>query len=231
MIPAYCEERLFDGAILGKPVWALSDPTKAAAAVAAAEDHGVGLLFRRGDADEDALLLAAGFRRIETLVTLGRDLPKSQSALPEGTRLATPADAETAGDIAAVAFRSDRWHRDPEIPNDRADAFKRTWTVNDVGGRADFTVLAVEGEEIVGFNAVLSRTDGLLIDLIAVAPGYQGRGIGRRLVDGALAVGGGQADRMLVGTQAENTASLALYAAMGFETLSQAVTWHWTPGR
>lgn len=231
MIPAYCEDRPFDGGILGKPVWALLDPTKAAVAVAAAKERGVGLLFRRGADDEDAMLSRAGFRWIETLVTLARDLPKEPSALPEGTRLAAPADADVAGDIAAASFRSDRWHRDPEIPNDRADSFKRTWTANDVAGRADFTVLALEGGKVVGFNAVLSRAEGLVIDLIAVAPGYQGRGIGRRLVEGALAAGAGKADRMLVGTQSENTASLALYAAMGFEPMCRAVTWHWTPGR
>lgn len=228
--PDYCSERPFDARHLGRPVWALTDPARAVEAVAAANSAKVGLLFYRGVAEEGPTLQTTGFREIETLVTYEMALDGGREELPTGTRLATASDADRVGEIAGAVFQTDRWHADPNIPNDTADAFKRDWARNNVLGRGVDTILSVEGTGLItGFNALLSRADTLIIDLIGVAAEAQGKGYGRRLVTAALSYGRGRYARLEVGTQAANTASCALYASLGMQEVRRQTTWHWTP--
>lgn len=230
MIPEFCTLRAFDSDMLGRPVWYLDDPDKAAEAARAARDADVGLLFHRGPASLGEALLEAGFRHVETLVTLEMDIPSVSSPHGSDCRKATVDDAGSVEAVARASFRSDRWHTDPAIPDDKADDFKGTWARNDVAGRADATLVTLTPDgSISGFVALLARGEALIIDLIAVAPTHQGRGLGRALVAAALAYGAGRYRRMNVGTQAANTASIRLYTAMGFAEASRAETWHWTP--
>jgi ribosomal protein S18 acetylase RimI-like enzyme len=97
---------------------------------------------------------------------------------------------------------------------------------NACAGRADAVLVAREGGRVVGFNACLLNGDRAVIDLIAVAETAQGRGCGRKLVDGALACYAGKATEMRVGTQSRNLASLALYRACGFAVVETAMTLH-----
>lgn len=230
MIPEGCSLRPFDSEMLGRPVWYLEDPQQAADAVVAARADGVGLIFHRGEGNSEQPLAGAGFRAVETLVTLTAMLPVGRMALPNGCRLGQRQDGDAVEAIARAAFRSDRWHADPAIPDEKAHAFKGVWARNDLEGRAAATLVTVaEDGTVSGFNALLARDDDLIIDLIAVAPQYQGKGMGRLLVHAALAYGAGRYRTIRVGTQAANTASLRLYRSMGFEEMSRAVTWHWTP--
>jgi len=223
-------ERDFDSGFLGQPVWVLEDIAQAASVVAAARSFGVGLLVRRGEASEAGMLLPLGFRQIEILVTLEAPLSSGSADLPPMIRIATHEDAEAVSDIARCAFHTDRWHRDPMIPDDRADAYKAAWAGNNVQGRAAAVLLATDDAgRVLGFNALLIRGDVLVVDLIAVSPGHQGRGIGRALMAGAFAHGAGRARVLQVGTQAENHASLRLYERLGMQRIGTATTWHWTP--
>lgn len=233
MIPPGVSDRPFDGEILGRPVWALADADAAADAVVAARAGAVGLIVYRGAPAEAEHLVAAGFRLVETLVTYECPLPPVEVSadLPPDIRLASDADADAVAAIARQAFRYDRWHADPAIPDARADAFKAAWARNAVLGRAVAVLIALGGDgRPAGFSALMAQGTMLAVDLIAVAPGQQGRGLGRALMAGAMAYGvGHKYGRLRVGTQAENAASIRLYEALGMMESARACTWHWTP--
>ena len=166
-----------------------------------------------------------GFQAVETLVTFRHALADVPTA--EGVEPALPAEADACIAIARHAFTRDRLHRDPRIPDAAADLVREHWVRNDLGGRADASlVVHVEGA-VVGFNLCLLEGDEAVIDLIAVDVDHQHRGIGRRLVEGALARYRGRARTMRVGTQADNTASIKLYLGTGFMETDRKITLHW----
>jgi ribosomal-protein-alanine N-acetyltransferase len=179
--------------------------------------------------DERRMLEEAGFRAIETLITYARPLlRRPEPALPISP--ARAADAETCIEIGRTAFRFDRYHADPEIDNGGADALKAAWVRNALAGRADASLVVREDDAARGFVLCLLRGEEAVIDLIAVAPGHWGRGLGRALVVGALAHYDEAAHTMRVSTQVTNRASTALYEGLGFRELGRARTYHWING-
>ncbi len=190
---------------------------------------GVGLITCRLREDERRAIAALhrqGFRVIECLMTLGRDLPPAPDALPAGVERATRNEAEDCARIAAASFKFDRFHADPEISDQAADNLKAAWARNDCHDRADTVFVMRDGGRVVGFIACTKNTGAVAIDLIGVSPEMHGRGIGGRLVAAALAHYGGDATRMTVGTQSANIASLALYQSTGFKAETSSFTMH-----
>lgn len=228
----------FDSEHLGAPVARLTvEGAETAAALEGAlpglveawRERGVWLVSCRLPAKwtaEGRMLEAAGFRALETLITYTRPLLR----LPESALAISPAgvaDAETCIEIGATAFRLDRYHADPEIDNGGADALKAAWVKNALAGRADASLVVREDGAARGFVLCLRRGEEAVIDLIAVAPGHWGRGLGRALVVGALAHYAEAAHTMRVATQVTNRASTALYQGLGFRELGRARTYHW----
>jgi ribosomal protein S18 acetylase RimI-like enzyme len=168
---------------------------------------------------------AAGFHVIECLVTLGRPLLDAGPA-PSCVSLADAGDAEGCARIGATAFRYDRFHADVNVDDRAADALKGAWARNAALGRADKVFVTRDGGTITGFNACLLRGDTAIIDLIGVAPGFHGQGLGRAVVAAALAHYQGRATRMIVGTQSANHRSLALYQGQGFRVENSALSLH-----
>jgi len=230
-------EQPFEAGFLGGPVWRLTLSAGAdGAGLARALERMAGarlIACRIGDADEAAagLLAAAGFRAIETLVTYSR--PIEAEPAPEfgdGVGLAGAGDRGSCVDIGRSAFLFDRFHADPRLDDGAASALKGAWVDNGFAGRADAIVVARRDGRARGF--VLCQkpdADTAVIDLIATAPGHQGRGLGRALVLGTLAHYRGRARVLRVGTQDANTASRRLYEATGFEPVGRHRTFHWTP--
>jgi ribosomal protein S18 acetylase RimI-like enzyme len=171
-------------------------------------------------------LQAAGFRVIECLITLQCDLGQAVGGMPERVRLATRADTDAVAAIASASFRHDRFHADPRVSDEAADRLKGAWARNSVNGRADAVFVTEEEGRLTGFNACLLRGDEAVIDLIGVADGSQRRGFGRDLVAASLVHYAGKAQRMIVGTQSANHASLGLYDSAGFRIKSTAFTLH-----
>lgn len=226
----------FEESFFGGPVWRLSldggNVTEADVAqeIARARSADVRLVFCRVDADSGfgRVLETAGFRPIEKLVTFRRAVPAKAKPVAE-MGVAEPKDSGACAAIAGAVFRHDRYHVDPEISDEIADQLKATWVRNGVQGRADAALIARREGAIAGFNLCMCRGDRAVIDLIAVAAAFQGQGIGRALVAGALAHYAGQVAEMDVGTQETNSPSIALYRSMGFAPVSVARTYHWTP--
>jgi ribosomal protein S18 acetylase RimI-like enzyme len=224
----------FEAEFFGGPVWRYdftraSDPAEVAAAAAS---RGVRLVTCRIPADDPravAGLEAAGFRLIERLVTFNRAI----LPVPDVGRSVKPAtaqDRDACVAIALAALRQDRYHADPRIDHRIADAIKAAWVSNNLGGRADLSLVARNpAGEVVGFNQLLRTGREAVIDLIAVAPTAQHQGYGKAMVAAGLRAYASHADTMRVGTQGSNRASLALYHTVGFTVLQEQLTYHFVP--
>lgn len=229
--PSYISEQRFEADFLKGPVWRLDKAEMAQQAVAEARLANVRLMGCRLPEPDDrtGYLEAAGFRKVETLVSLARAVRRGVP-MPEGVRAARSEDADAAGcrRVGEAAFTSDRYHADPDVPDEAADALKGAWAYNAVMARADRVFIYDEGNGILGFNACLLRGQTVVIDLIGVMPGRQGAGIGAKLLLAMDADYQGRADRVEVGTQLSNSGSLTFYKNDGFKEFRREQTWHWT---
>jgi ribosomal protein S18 acetylase RimI-like enzyme len=227
-------ESPFEAEFFGGPVWRCEfhrdcDLTQVAVAAVAKRVRLVTCRIPAGDAPAAAALEAAGFRRIERLVTFRRQI----LPVPEVTRSIVPAssrDRDACVAIALAALRQDRYHADPQIEPGIADAIKRAWVSNNLAGRADLSLVARDSAgEVVGFNQLLVTGGESVIDLIAVAPAAQHQGFGTALVAAGLHAYAAKAETMRVGTQGSNHASLALYRSAGFTVMQEQLTYHLVP--
>jgi ribosomal protein S18 acetylase RimI-like enzyme len=226
--------------ILRRPVFAVAALSGAAAAATErAARTAEALLYAKIPTDRVALVsefVNAGFHPVDVAITLARR-SEPRPAPPRVTvRRASPADRETVAAIAAAAFVWSRFNLDPLISDGAAQRIKREWAANCVeGSRGVGALVAVEGEEVVGFVAALDRTwrgqRATVIDLIAVHPDRQRAGVGGALVDAFIRAHGSGSSILLVGTQAANVASLALYEGRGFRTVETAYVLHCHAGR
>jgi ribosomal protein S18 acetylase RimI-like enzyme len=70
---------------------------------------------------------------------------------------------------------------------------------------------------MIGYQLSTQNPLGAHLARLAVRPEAQGRGVGFALVSHLIeSLGAGQLNRLSVNTQADNTASLALYKKLGF---------------
>ena len=242
-------DKPWDTEVLGIPVGAMacflvdSIPSDAALSLARtyvswAKEAGYELLSARLDPGQIAAIQAlesVGFRFVEIYVTLERDLTQHP---PQEVVLdivaAGPEEAEKVGDIAAQTFVYDRLHADPRVDDHLADAFKRAWGANSCRGYADRVLLARVDGQVAGFitlskkRRLVQGDEVALIDLVGVSKGFQGRGIGKTLVEAACEWAEKQGLRTIeVGTQGANVPSLMLYQKPGFRQSGWQVTLHW----
>lgn len=167
---------------------------------------------------------AAGFSVVDVNVTLERSsAPAPPLAASPDIEVGEPRPGDDAPllDVAGSAFRYSRFHLDPEISKELADRIKREWVQSYLRRvRGDKLFAAFLGGKPVGFLAALaSEKDGeriRVIDLMGVAPGLQGRGIGSALIQDFFLHYQHQCDRFEVGTQVANAPSLRFYQRHGF---------------
>jgi GNAT superfamily N-acetyltransferase len=230
----------FESGILGRAVYrltlpppprssTLAEPLTVLRKRLAREEVGlVACRIEAGDAEAAAALEAAGFRRIECLVTLSRPLGVPQE-MPLGTGPAMPADHEPCLAIGRTAFTFDRFHADARFPDEAADRIKEAWVRNSFAGRADTCLVSRDGATAVGFVMCRFSQGQPAIDLIAVALSHQARGHGRRLVAAAMAHYAPNYATISVATQQSNLPSMALYQALGFAVIGSELTYHFVP--
>jgi ribosomal-protein-alanine acetyltransferase len=115
----------------------------------------------------------------------------------------------TAADVPALAaLESDLFG---------VDAWSEASLAGEIDGPGRRAVVAVEGDEVVGYVVTLAGGD--LVDLlrIAVSPSHQRRGVAGRLLDEVVqAAAADGAGRMLLEVSAANAPALAFYAAADF---------------
>jgi tRNA threonylcarbamoyl adenosine modification protein YeaZ/ribosomal-protein-alanine acetyltransferase len=176
-------------ALFGLPVCEPSHPTPAGLVGSVREWSGnpeplVPLYLRR----PDAKTLAE--RSAELIVTIG--------AL-------TAADADRCAELEAVLFPGD-------------DPWPTTAFVRELAATHNHYVAARCGDRLIGYGGIsrLGRTPPFEYEVhtIGVDPAYQGRGIGRRLLDELLKFAAGGVVHLEVRT--DNAPAIALYRSMGF---------------
>jgi ribosomal protein S18 acetylase RimI-like enzyme len=177
-------------------------------------------------------LLRMGFDLVVTELQFERSLGReraSDAASPPGIREATPDDEGDVVKIAKEAFRDDRFHRDSKVGVNAAAAVKGKWASNFFSGaRGDRMFIATDDAgNVGGFILLIDSGSTTVIDLVAVAPHAQRRGLGERLVAAAIGSAGSRTDRVLVGTQITNSASVRLYTRLGFTVVSSSHVIHY----
>jgi len=126
-----------------------------------------------------------------------------------------PEDVERCGTICYEAFKNiaEKHNFRPDFPTPEAgiqltDAF--------CGDPAVFSVVAERDGEIIGSNHLWEYDAIRAVGPITVDPGAQAKGAGRMLMEAVIERGKGSAGIRLV-QDSFNTASLSLYASLGFD--------------
>lgn len=188
-------------------------------------------------------LEAAGFRTVDTLLTLSRaatPLPEPDTGGEDSDleiRLAYAQDLPELEALAEHAFTHDRFHTDPWLSRVDADRAHRVWVRNSVNGEAaeQVLVLARRGSRsgqpgpARGFLTLARQAVGGLQlcvpGLGAVHEALRGRGWGRRLASAAVAWAHAQDCQFVeISTQAANVASARTHLAAGFKLLASSQT-------
>lgn len=120
----------------------------------------------------------------------------------------TPADARRCADLERQLFPGD-------------DPWPEAAFLRELASKHNHYVAARDGDTLVGYAGIsrLGRTPPFEYEVhtIGVDAAYQGRGIGRRLLDELLKLAAGGAVYLEVRT--DNTAAIALYRSVGFENV------------
>jgi GNAT superfamily N-acetyltransferase len=212
---------------------ASGDASALARAIVEARGRGYDVLFVRIPHGHPlrAPLEAAGYPSIDTLVTstLGRDRPvlarSTTVSIEHHARLEAAADIAAVAAITAQSIQTSHLHADGRLPIAQTRALYAAWARNDVTGRAQRTIVARRGDEVIGYITVLAGPGTAMIDLVAVAAASQGQGIGSTMLASFIDWIGTRDLVATVGTQAENPA-LALYARCGFVPSETHFTYH-----
>ena len=212
------------------------------AAIAEARARGLRHLSARVDVADLrilGLLEARGFRLLDALVTyINRPVKDPAREVREVgiIRDARPDDAEAIVAIAADAYRGyrGRFHLDPHVPRDRADALYVTWAAETAAMRMADTVLVSEGGDgrLIGFLGWRRREPVSTLGGVAVFGG--GLGACRRDAPGGYAgliragtvwahAHGGVAECQ---TQNYNFAVIRVYEAVGAHYVRAEYTLH-----
>jgi GNAT superfamily N-acetyltransferase len=181
--------------------------------------------------DQVRALASLGFGVVDVNVTFERPPGDDVEQPTVAVRSAAPTDREALLAIAETSFVYSRFHLDPQVPNEIANAVKREWVDSYLHGRRGEKVLVAEADgRAVGFLAVLATKshgrDARVIDLVGVARNCQGRGVGKSLVNTFVRWQPAGCELLRVGTQAANIPSMRLYERCGFRVAETTYVMH-----
>ncbi len=138
-------------------------------------------------------------------------------------------DADHAGDVNFVAFYDVALrHGQPPVVTSPADArsyIRHLLDFDPLGG----LVAELDGD-LVGMAWVHMRGPVATIGPLAVEPRAQGRGIGRALIERAVALAGPRVPQVRLVHESYNAASLALYLRTGFRVVAPLLDLELGPG-
>jgi GNAT superfamily N-acetyltransferase len=197
-------------------------------------EHDVRLMSCRLDHErlrESMALEGVGFRFVETVYEPRLEL---DAAIDEPQREilvedAGPDDADSIEAIARDAFTTGRFLLDRRLPSVLSGARYAYWVRTSLRTPAHAVLTARLNGDLIGFFIVERRTDGTVYwHLTAVAPGWQGKGIGgdlwRTMLLRHRAEGASRIETTISG---HNLPAMNLYGRLGFAFRSARMTFHW----
>lgn len=169
-----------------------------------------------------------GFYLVDTNVVFDKpatkDGPKYINCI---VRSAQPGDRSTLMELARRNFKYSRFHLDPKISINCANAIKAEWVGNFFAGqRGDSMIVALVHNTVAGFLQLIhGQNDDLIVDLIAVDQAHRGKGLATAMIN--YAENHTNKSRILVGTQVTNVPSMRLYQKLGFRMRSSQYIFHY----
>jgi dTDP-4-amino-4,6-dideoxy-D-galactose acyltransferase len=104
-----------------------------------------------------------------------------------------------------------------------------TWWGNLLAGKHT-VLLARRSKEILGLITLRFNKKKAHVDLFAIMPENQGRGLGKLLLQKAMQLAGKKGmEAMALATQSNNTKTMKLYRSAGFERQRETMIYHWRP--
>lgn len=201
-------------------------------------DHEVRLVSCRLDHTrllESIALEGLGFRFIEMVYGPRLDSLDGVTA-PRLAMEVTAAERADLADIETIAydaFSTGRFLLDPRLPADLSRRRYATWVRTSFDTPGQSVLKAVVDGELVGFFIVEQRSDSSIYwHLTAIAPGWQGRGIGMSLWQTMLLRHRAEGATSVATTiSGHNEPAINLYARLGFAFRSPQMTFHWLRDR
>ena len=181
--------------------------------------------------EETMLLEDLGFRFVEMVYRpVLRSLPTDEAGDDELVLSeATAADQAELVAMASSVFATGRHVLDPRLEPEAGHQRYGRWLEGALTGDDQLVLKATIGGVPVGFFVVEERPDGSAYwHLTAVAPEWQGRGVGQRIWQAVIARHQAAGVRRIETTvSAHNTPIINLYAGLGFRFTAPQVTFHW----
>lgn len=221
----------FFGFGVGRVTAARLTPEEAAGCARVARELGLRCLYFLAGPDDPATwraAIGAGFDPIDVRVELDRDLAKTTPPPSASSARATTADIPDLLELAHGSFRQSRFFRDGRFPPGKAEELFSTWVRSGIEGPDRFALLHRVSGKIAGFvSARMASPDAGRIELVAVSPAFQGKGVGARLLDETAAELAARGARSaVVVTQGSQTAAVRLYERAGFRARSVGLWFH-----
>ncbi|MBV8889687.1 MAG: GNAT family N-acetyltransferase [Alphaproteobacteria bacterium] len=202
-----------------------------------ADDMGLVFLDARIDAEELALaqaLEAGGFRLVDALSIYLRDLRGVSPLLPQPGVLDVEAFLRTA-------LRDMQWGRlfaEPHVAREQAEDFYLKTSLHHLA-RGALSAAVHENRELAGVAIGVPEAEGSRLAgrslghlwLFIVAPGYKGRGVGKRLFNQFCAEFATIVDVVEIGTQIQHAAANRIYRGAGGLPVAHALTFHRWPSQ
>ncbi|HEX9008980.1 MAG TPA: GNAT family N-acetyltransferase [Holophagaceae bacterium] len=225
----------WDSGLFGYPVARLAPeglrPELLPATLEQLRGQGVRLAYAQvpwSDQARRALLDNLGARMVDRKVTFGKAL--AGGSIPPAGVEAWPG-REVSEELEALALASghlSRFRTDGRVPPHVFPALYKAWIRRSVLGEiADVVLVAREGGSLSGLVTLAQHGPVSEIGLVAVADGFRGKGIGRKLMAAAEAWSDDRrADRLEVVTQGENAGACALYRSAGCLVVQEQAIYH-----
>jgi len=169
-----------------------------------------------------------GLSLIDARVVLGRRVEAEQGQGSVGVHVASAEDRLPLRRMGREMASSSRFWQDRRFPRRLVRKMYAQWVEKSLCANKETVVMARDGGGLVGFVSLSVNGKSGQIILFHVHPSCQGQGVGRQLMNEALAWSAAQGVRELeVATQVSNPSALAFYEAMKFRTKETFLIYHW----
>ena len=172
-----------------------------------------------------------GFEMADLRVTFNRKL-ESEKPFPTNIgelvfELAGKEDVELMAELCKEVSKVDRFHGDPNIPEELADEIYYKWVINGAAAGKESVKCLVDGK-IAGFHMSYPekaiQTEGSMplsiSDIMGVYPEFGGRGIGTGLFVNYFALAHMRGQKSVIaGVHVDNIISMRLHEGVGFKAV------------